>query len=167
MLDNFSSSDGQFGTWATGKLAGGPNVYGTVAQSFTNADWHVTGTVSDWSGMNFWFNGNGATAGTNCNLLDASTYSGGVQLDISGNVGTSGTLGMGITFVNASGMTVSTQYMITVTDSVQTVKIPWASFTGGTIETSRISGISFFFAWASTGATSYAVDMVIDNIGFY
>jgi hypothetical protein len=98
--------------------------------------------------VNFWFNGIGTTSGTNCNLLDASAYSGGIQFDISGNPGPSSTLGAGIDYLNSSGTKVSTRYTITnVTSSVQTVKIPWASFAGGTIDTSKISGINFFFIW--------------------
>jgi hypothetical protein len=168
VLNDFSEYVGKFGSWLPGKITGGPLVFPVSAliQDFSEGTWHVTGTVSQDSGMNFYFNGYGPTEGTYCNLLDASAYTGGVMVDASGDPGPSGTLALIIEYFDGTGATASAQQPIPVTSAVETVKAPWTSFTGGTIDTSKISNITFSFTW-SADLTSYPVDVVLDNVGFY
>jgi hypothetical protein len=167
VLNDFSEYVGKFGTWLPGKITGGPLVFPVSAlnQDFSEGTWHVTGTVSEDSGMNFYFNGYGPTEGTYCNLLDASAYAG-VMVDASGDPGPSGALTLTIEYFDSSGEAASAQQPIPVTSAVQTVKAPWTRFTGGTIDTGKISNIKFSFA-RSSDATSYTVNVVLDNVGFY
>jgi hypothetical protein len=182
-----------FGVYGT-SFSGGTYIYpdsatGLVSDVSAN-NWHITGTVGDYSGLGFYWN--------NCALLDASAYKG-ISMTISGTI-PAGTLFMSVgtaedTITTAWYQTYGTppisptfgtctpksnsQYdgtcgapyaNITVTATPTTVTIPWALLTGGkpqpTVTPSKITGISFYFNWGGTGSVPYPVDVTIDDLSF-
>jgi hypothetical protein len=74
MLNNFtfdpdggSMTDPRFGTFGT-TLSGGGSAYGGLTSDVTGNDWHLVGTISDYSGFGLYFD--------NCNKINASDYAG-------------------------------------------------------------------------------------------
>ena len=107
MITNFtydpdagSTEQVRFGTVGT-TLSGGESSYsnlpgGTVTGNVTQNDWHIMGTVGNYSGFNIYFDTFGG-----CNMIDASAYDG-ITFTIWGTVGQTAsvdnkiTMGVGI-----------------------------------------------------------------------
>ena len=191
-----STSQARFGDSAT-TLSGGTSVWTNSATPLTSDvtqnNWHITGTVDNYSGFNLYLD--------SCNRVDASAYKG-IQFKISGSLG-GGTLRMGMGTLNdavaaswliAHNSTSATatdpgrcmppadatlnQYSQTtckdpeapvpVTASPATISLAWTDFTGGkpvsSVEPKDIISIYWYFVW-TTGA-SYPVDIVVDEVSF-
>jgi alpha-L-fucosidase len=182
----------RFGTY--GALTGGGYVYSgsyPLASDVTQSNWHISGTVGDYSGFGLYFDG--------CNRLDASKYKG-ISFKISGTIGQSNQLTLNVGtlndslaagWINTHGGTSSdpgrcipvsgtSQYYeqgcsnptktISVTDTPTVVSVLWSDFTGGTPDTSvatpsEITNISFTLPWTS-GGTQYPVDVTVDDLSF-
>jgi hypothetical protein len=70
----------RFGTFST-TLSGGEDAYGSLISDVTGNDWHVSGTIADYSGWALYFdNVNG------CNKFDASAFDG-ISFTIWGSAG--------------------------------------------------------------------------------
>ena len=196
LISDFASNSGDFKSadaeWWT-KLFGATFVYPALdacvatqpsfplTQNFSDASWHVTGTVGTYSGLGIWL--------APC-MADLSAYKG-ISFKISGNVGPKGTLIMGVATAGTSKATTTTcspntatcvdgttdatkcagaTKTITVTSAVQTISVLWTDFIGGYPETSPVAnsivGLSWTldWVWNNTAANNYAVDFVIDDI---
>jgi hypothetical protein len=191
-----STSEARFG--AAGTLQGGESYYptaaGTIVSDVTQNNWHLSGTVSDYSGFALYFD--------NCDRVDASAFKG-ITFTISGSVpqGNAITMGVGTVADTPTGEwmlspggkttakptdagrcvpTSGTQYyhpgcadpmaQIPVTSAPVTQQVLWSKLTGGTPVSSpdpaKITTIYWFFPWSGAGATPYAVDITIDDLGF-
>jgi alpha-L-fucosidase len=190
-----STTEVHFGS-GYGVLAGGEYVYPTsgatpLTSDVTNSDWHIRGTVGDYSGFGLYFD--------NCNRIDASKYQG-LSFKISGSLGTSTPLKLQVGTLNDSiapawinthngnssdpGRCIPTsgtgQYSqegcatpnksIPVSDTPTVVNILWGDFTGGSPDVSvatpaEITFISWTLPWTA-GGTPYPVDLVIDDLSF-
>jgi alpha-L-fucosidase len=179
---------------SSGSLSGGEYVYPTSGSSPITSDvslsnWHITGTVGDYSGFGLYFDG--------CNRIDASKYKG-ISFKISGSMG-GNQLTLGVSTLNdaiASGwinthggnstdpgrcipFSGTGQYSeqgcstptktIAVTSTETVVNVLWSDFTGGTPEASvvtpaEITSISWTLPWS--GGTPYPVNIVIDDLSF-
>jgi hypothetical protein len=147
-----------------------------IAQT-TNGDWHVTGTVGDWSGFGLWF---GACT------VDMSAYRG-VSFEISGNVGSSGS----VTLVVPTGPDSTPNACQTNVGSCtggtsckgpsKTIAIPatpgtpivvlWSDLVGGnpvaSPDPSQILGLLWTFDWTDWGgvkSSPYPVDVTVGSI---
>jgi hypothetical protein len=182
-------------------FAGGEFYYPTtgnyaVTSNVSNNNWHMTGTLGDYSGFGLFFD--------NCTRLNASAYRG-ISFTISGSVPQGNMITMGIGTLNnviaASWLNThggdgtlkpgrciptsgTTQYSQTtcadstktvpVTATPTTVTILWNDFIGGKPEAgvtpSDIISVYWFFpppAGAGTATpTTYPVDLVIDDLSF-
>jgi hypothetical protein len=162
-------------------LTGGLFVYPEPALSLDASDGSmmVGGEVADYSGFGVWF--------TSC--IDASAYSG-LSFDISGDVGPSATIKIGLQTngdfpVDVLGMkgactfaTEATKYTECVTpivakdvpESGGTITVAWSEFAGGkpvaTADPSEIVGIEWSFSWAGPSDTAYEADVTVDNLRF-
>ena len=181
---------------STAVLSGGEYIYPTtgsypLVSDVTDSNWHITGTVGDYSGFGLYFD--------NCNRVDASAYQG-ISFTVSGSVGDNneivlnvGTLNDSIAagWINTHGGTTTdpgrcvpetgtNQYdqqdcknptvTIPVSDTPTEVTILWSDFEGGSPEPnvatpSEITFISWSFPWTSDG-TAYPVDLTIDDLSF-
>lgn len=187
-----SDADGTFGDYTT-TFSGGTFIYGDgLTSDVTGSDWHLSGSVADYSGFALFFSV--PTGG--CTLVDASAFSG-IELTISGdtggtpiqiNVGTAGNTISTAWFVANGGDDTPThgrcepaasQYdgtcssgmaSIDVTDTPTTVQIAWDDLTGeapaGSFDPSEITFIGWNFAWAGDAGVPYDVDVTIDDITF-
>jgi alpha-L-fucosidase len=189
-----STSGVHFGVY--GALSGGEYVYPTtgsypLVSNVTESDWHISGTVGDYSGFGLYFD--------NCNRVDASRYKG-ISFKISGSIGQTNQLTLNVGtlndslaagWINTHGGTSSdpgrcipvsgtSQYYeqgcsdptktVSVTDTPTVVSVAWTDFTGGSPDISvatpsEITHISWSFSWTS-GATPYPVDIRIDDLSF-
>jgi hypothetical protein len=204
LITDFTYSSGtdttqvHFGDSTT--LGGGEYVYpapgGSSSYPLTSdmsaSNWHISGTVGDYSGFGFYFD--------NCSRIDASAYKG-ISLKISGDAGSGGitfgvdTLDDSITasWLNSHGSTGATnpgrcnppadstlnQYSqsacanptasIPVTATPVTQTVLWTDFSGGkpesNVKASDIIGIHWNFPWSGTGAP-YPVDITLDDLSF-
>jgi hypothetical protein len=188
-----STTEARFGS--TGTLQGGESFYpSTLVSDVTQSNWHISGTVSDYTGFALYFD--------NCDHLDASKFKG-ITFTISGSVpqGNAITMGVGTIADTPTGAwmlspggkttakatdagrcvpTSGTQYyhpgcgdptaQIPVTAAAVTQQVPWTNLTGGTPLSSPdpagITSIYWYFPWSGAGATPYQVDIVIDDLGF-
>lgn len=197
--DGIQASFGDF----TETFSGGTFVYPSAEQmtmyaltsDVTADNWHITGTVGDYSGFGLYFE--------NCTKFDASTFDG-IQFTISGDVGMGTTLDFR---VGTAANTVSHEWLhdngqtdeppnfgrcippganqydgscsepsvkVTVTDTPSTITILWDELEGGspdaTVTPSELTSI----AWSlpapagvgTEGVTTYSVDLVIDDLRF-
>jgi hypothetical protein len=163
----------------------------------TGNDWHISGTVSDYSGFNLYFDNVNS-----CNKVDASAFSG-MTFTIWGSTA-SMMITMGISTLDdavaygwldahdagsatpAPGNCIPTSgtnqyyhpgcadptyaFAVTGTQAApQTVTVHWTDFTGGqptaAVTPTGILSVYWNVPW-STGATSYPVDIHIDNLAF-
>jgi hypothetical protein len=166
----------------TAEFGGGHYVYpssgGMAITADTAAgDLTVSGTIGTYSGFGLYF----------AHCSDASAFTG-VQFDISGDVGASGMLNFLVQtnetyqirtgeMKGACAWTEATEYsacvppgkMIAVTDTTQTLTIPWTDLMGGvpvsTVSSNQLIGLQFQFAWTD-GGTPYDVNVTIDNVRF-
>jgi hypothetical protein len=190
-----ATSDGvqaNFGV-AGESFAGGTLQYpDTLVSDVTNDNWHISGTVADYTGFGFYFQ-------DACDPLDASGYQG-LQFTISGTLPTGRTLSMWVktsaneipaswilentTTTDAkpnSGTCIpaSAQYdgtckentaTVPVTEAPQLVALNWEDFSGGSpqgsITPDTITGFGFQFSWGGDTDTPYEVDVVLDDLGF-
>jgi alpha-L-fucosidase len=180
----------RFGSY--GSLSGGVYIYPSskITSDVTQSNWHITGTVGDYSGFGLYFDG--------CNRVDASKYKG-ISFKISGSMGTN-PLTLGVATLNdsiaagwintnggdstAPGRCIPTsgtsQYSqqgcstpsktIAVTLEPTVVNVLWSDFSGGSPEASvltpaEITSIAWTLPWSYAG-TPYPVDLVIDDLSF-
>jgi hypothetical protein len=188
-----SETDGSFGDFTT-TFSGGTFTYGAgLVSDVTDSNWHISGSVEDYSGLAVYFSKGDA----GCTLVDASAFSG-IELTISGdsggspiqiNVGTAGNSISTAWFVANGGEDTpnhgrcapasDNQYdgtcssgmaSIPVTDTPTTVQLAWEDFTGempaDSFDPAEITFIGWNFAWAGAADTPYNVDVVIDDIKF-
>ena len=165
--------------------ASAPSQY-PLAQSFTDGNWHITGTIASgqWAGGGVWF-------GSNCPVLDFSAYKG-ISFTISGAVGPSGSISVGVsTASNSKPNTDTTSQDFTclsntatcaiatcsassatvsnITTTPQTVRLLWTDFLGGSPNASpnpaEITGISINPTLDYSGTASpYTLDLIIDDL---
>jgi len=185
-----STKDPRF---SAGTLTGGGSSYGPgLTSDVTQGNWHLSGTVSDYSGFNIYFD--------NCDILDASKYKG-ISFTISGTGATSITMGVGTVEdktsaawliskndkdakATDSGTCTPTSgdnryytpgcadptLAVTVPATAATQTVLWTDLKGGAPSASptptAITSIYWRFDWTGTGGTAYPVDLVIDNLKF-
>jgi len=190
---NASTTEARFGS--SGTLQGGESFYPTTMTSdVTQGNWHLSGTVSDYTGFALYFD--------NCDHLDASAFKG-IRFTISGSVPQGDAITMGVGTINDTPTgtwmlspggdtsalptdagkctpTSGTQYyhpgcgdpttQIPVTAAPVVQNVLWTDLTGGTPDSSptpsEITSIYWYFPWSGAGATPYDVDLVIDDLGF-
>jgi hypothetical protein len=190
-----STKEVRFGI--AGTLQGGQSYYpteaGTLTSDVTQGNWHLSGTVGNYSGFALYFD--------NCDHVDASQFKG-IRFTISGSVpqGNAITMGVGTIDNTPTGTwmkdpggdttalptdsgrctpTSGNQYyhpgctdpqaQIAVPATPTVTEVPWSKLTGGTPvanpKPGEITSIYWFFPW-SEGGTPYAVDLVIDDLEF-
>jgi hypothetical protein len=175
-------------------LGGGEFVYPAALKSdVTQGNWHLTGTIGDYSGFGFFWD--------NCTRVDASAYKG-ISFKISGSVqGNQITMGIGTvgnaitaewliahgdTAVKADApgrcvppATAANKYAqttchdaektIDVSATATTVNVLWGDFSKGaptaTVDPKNIVTVYWFLPWTGTGPT-YEADLTIDDISF-
>jgi hypothetical protein len=178
-------------------LSGGEYVYGgltgaPLVSDTSNSNWHITGSVGDYSGFGLYFNG--------CSRIDASAFKG-ISFKVSSAVISDGitfgvdTLDNTITadWINSHGGSSTgpgrctppadpslNQYSqstctnatasipVTATPTVQ--QVLWSDFAGGKPDAiiakpGEIVGIHWSFTWTGAG-TPYAVDLTLDDLSF-
>jgi hypothetical protein len=175
-------------------LSGTEYVYPTsgtypLTSDVTGNDWHISGTVGDYSGFGLTFDG--------CSRIDASAFHG-ISFTISGSVpqGSAITMGIGTlndtlasSWLNSHGgdgssnpgrciPTVGTNRFtqtscvdavvvipIQATPTVQTIR--WTDFNGGRPEANVTASDILSFYWSLPSPTlTYPVDIVIDDLAF-
>ncbi|HET6147075.1 MAG TPA: hypothetical protein VFH68_06045, partial [Polyangia bacterium] len=185
-FSNFKASSNQamFGVFGT-SFAGGTYQYPrAITSNFTAGNWHIIGTVTDYSGFGLYLS---------CKSNVAAFT--GIQMDVSGtftgNGGDDGGISparvtMGIsqpadelatafsampTWGTCSAHCSSPSREVLLPATTMTVTLPWASFTGGTpvgpLDPAAITGIFFVFPWSGASTAQYTVDVTIDNIRFF
>jgi hypothetical protein len=178
-------------------LSGGEYVYGgltgaPLVSDMSNSNWHITGSVGDYSGFGLYFD--------SCSRIDASAFKG-ISFKVSSTVISDGitfgvdTLDNTITadWINSHGGSSTgpgrctppadpslNQYSqstcanaaasipVTATPTVQ--QVLWSDFTGGKPDANiakpaEIIGIHWSFPWTGAG-TPYAVDLTLDDLSF-
>jgi hypothetical protein len=189
-------SDITFGDFSATSLSGGTFIYPTsaITSDMSGSNWHITGTVGDYTGMGLYFN--------NCALIDASAYRG-ISFTISGTINSPApntlTLGVSIaadtiatswyqTYPEAGAATPNfgrcipassnkydgtcgdPQKAITITSTPTPVTILWGDLIGGkpvaSVNPAEITGVYWFFPWTGAGAASYTIDIIIDDLSF-
>jgi hypothetical protein len=91
--DGGSMTDPRFGTFGT-SWSGGGSVYGGLMSDLTGNDWHLSGTISDFSGFGLYFDKT-VPAALMCSKVDASAFAG-VRFTIWGSIPSPNQLTMGI-----------------------------------------------------------------------
>ena len=161
-----------------------------LTSDVSGSNWHITGTVGDYSGMGLYWNV--------CSLFDASAFKG-ISMTISGSIPAPNTLSLS---VGTAEDTIATAWYvqyepatakptfgtctppgsnkydgtcnwpsgsIPVTATPTKGTILWANLTGGKPQASvtpgKLTGISFYFSWSGT-TTKYPVDITIDDLSF-
>ena len=179
-------------------LGGGEYVYGgltgaPLVSDTSNSNWHITGSVGDYSGFGLYFD--------NCNRVDASAFKG-ISFKVSDTAISDGMITFGVDtldntitadWINSHGGSSTgpgrctppadptlNQYSqstcanatasipVTATPTVQ--QVLWSDFTGGKPDANiekpaEIIGIHWSFTWTGAG-TPYAVDLTLDDISF-
>jgi hypothetical protein len=197
LINDFTAPDGGVTSatdprFTAGAMTGGGSSYGpTLTSDVTQGNWHFTGSVSDYSGFNIYFD--------NCDVIDASKYKG-IAFTISGNVTQGITMGVGTVADKASAAWLISKadtqakatdsgtctptggdnryytpgcqdptLAIPVTTAPTPQKILWTDLAGGaplaSPDPKMLTSIYWIFQWSST-ATAYDVDLVIDDIKF-
>ena len=173
-------SQATFGVYNTSFNGGTYQYPAAIAATFTGMNWHMTGTVGDYSGFGLYLQ---------CKS-DVSAFTG-IQFDIGGTFagGDGGTSAAHVTMnignpvdeldtAHASmpptwgtctaGCAAPTRDVLIPATSA-TVTAPWTSFGGGTpvgsLDPTQILYVAFAFPWSGT-MTPYTVDITIDNIMF-
>ena len=189
--DGGSTTEPRFGVFGT-SWSGGGSAYGSLTSDVTGSDWHLSGTISDYSGFGLYFdNVNNAM----CNKINASAFKG-IQFTIWGTVPSAITMGVPIVAdappgtwlksVNATGVTGNepgrclpgasmTQYYhpdcadpiysFTVTGTQaapQTVSVMWSSFTGGNARPSVMPSEITGMYWYMTWAGAASTPYAVD-----
>ncbi len=170
----------RFGIYGT-TFAGGTYQYpGAITSAFTGMNWHLTGTVGDYSGFGLYLS---------CKS-DVSAFTG-IQLDIGGTFSDSDggisaarvTMGVGTsadefdtahaamppTWGTCTTGCSSPSRNVPISATSTTVMAPWSSFVGGMPvglpDPTQLLSVFFSFPWSGT-QTPYTVDITIDNIMF-
>jgi len=167
-----------------------------VASDVTMGDWHMSGSIGDYSGFGIYLTG--------CNQLDASQYEG-ISFSIVGNVAMGGVLAFNVAtaaddisylWLNAQtpppeplaaanpgrclpamgqydGTCTTPSFQVPVTATKTTIEVRWDDLVGGrpsALNPAEITDIRWIFP-APTGAgtttpVTYDVDLYIDDIRF-
>jgi hypothetical protein len=168
----------RFGIFGT-NFAGGTYQYPTsIVSTFTAMNWHLTGTVGDYSGFGLYL----------ACKSDASAFTG-IQLDISGTFGNGDggtsaarvTMGVGTpvdefdsghasmppTWGTCATGCASPTRDVPILATTTTFQALWSSFTGGMPvsqpDPTQLLYVFFAFPWSGT-QTPYPVDVTIDNV---
>jgi hypothetical protein len=158
---------GDGGTCTTSNANGLTSSLSSCDQQPTPGVWTISGTVSTWSGagISFW-----------C-PVDASTYSG-VQFDISGDIGPSGTVTFGITFCTDTSLATcqTGEKKVTVTSSTPTASVLWSELAstladggpGPEVNRNVITAMSWAFGWywPEDGGAPYQLNAKLDNLAW-
>jgi hypothetical protein len=190
------TTEAHFGNSTT--LEGSEYVYPGAGTSFpltsdvTQSNWHITGTVGDYSGFGVvWYS---------CSVVDASAYKG-IQFMVSGTIGNTSPMTLGVSTLNSAitaewiaahngsstdpGRCVpisgTSQYYeqgcadpvkdFTVSATPTQVKVLWSEFAGGSPDAyvktpNEITHIYWRLPWSGSGSATYPVDIVIDDLSF-
>jgi hypothetical protein len=178
-----------------GVLSGGGSVWGGLASEVVAGTWHISGTVTDYAGFNFYID--------NCTPINASAYKG-LSFTLSGgatNQGTPVTLGMSTindtpsaAWLISKGDTQAKEtdpgtctptsgngryYHPGCADPSKSIDVPtaatpvsvlWTDLTGGQPDVSpkpdQIIAMYVNLPWTGSGATPYPADLTIDNLSF-
>lgn len=170
-----------WGDYSPGSFSGYSYTYptGNITQDISGSSWHISGTVSDYSGIGLGF----------ICQNDASMFTG-VSFTIKGNPGSTGqmllSMGTAANDVNKidgssslgrcvpaateyDGTCLSPRVTVPVSTAVATIKLKWADFKGGkprdSVDPKEISSLAWAFDWIA-GATPFPVDVTIDDIVF-
>jgi hypothetical protein len=191
--DGAAPTEVSWGNFST-TFSGETNIYGPgLTSDVSKGNWHISGTVSDYSGLQLLFN--------NCDHLDASKFTG-ISLTISGSVPHGNAITMAVATIadtpsatwlqangdttvaaNASGICVptsGTQYYhpgcgdptasVPVSSTATPVNLTWSQFTGGQPDASpnpaQITSIYWLIPWTGSTDTSYPVDITIYGLSF-
>ncbi len=195
-------SQASFGDF-TETFSGGTFVYPNAEEmtmypltsDITDDNWHITGTVGEYSGFGLFFN--------ECTKFDASAFDG-IEFTISGDVGMGKTIDFRVgtaadtvshEWLHANGQTAepanfgrclppgSNQYdgscsepvvTVTVTETPTVVTVLWDDLTGGSPEASVTPSELTSISWAlpapagvdTQAVTTYSVDLVVDDLRF-
>jgi hypothetical protein len=143
-----------------------------LASNPCGGNWHITGSVGDYSGFGFWLE--------TC-MVDMSDYSG-ISFKIGGDVGPTGQLKVQVSHsaniapdtckTNKGTCTVDgcapASATIDVSTTSKVVTLSWSDFTGGVPEAgvnpAEITGIAFALDCADCMATPYDLDVTIDDL---
>ena len=183
ILDFASVTDptqARFGVFGT-TFAGGTYQYpGAITSSFTDMNWHLTGTVGDYSGFGLYLScKSDVSAFTGIELDIGGTFSdgdGGISAArVSMGVGTpadefdTAHASMPPTWGTCTTGCTSPSRNVPISATPTTVMAPWSSFVGGvpvtTPDPTQLLSVFFAFPWSGT-QTPYTVDITIDNIMF-
>ena len=146
----------------------------TLSMACSSGTIHVTGSYQA-SGGAATVDGNGGfglnlqttfpDAGPGCQMISGAGLTG-VTLDVTDTVLPNNHFLVGVNLANGN----QAEYKATLVAGVQTVQIPWASFTMknqcGSVPGPGIVGFYFVYDWFNDGA-AHTVDMTMGNLGFY
>jgi hypothetical protein len=166
-ITDFNSVDSATGDFANAGLTGYVFTLGGLNRDLSGGTLHVAGSAAAYAGFGVAFD-----------CVDASMYSG-ISFKISGNAGASGMLSVAVdteadTARESGGTCVAGPTMcfppaknITV-GADTTVSVAWADLMGGmprsSVDPTRIHAVVWTFAYA---ASSYAVDVTVDDLAFW
>jgi hypothetical protein len=196
LIADFAAGATAFSAFGMGPIAGGTYVYPgcsntigdpvppfPLSSDFSGGNWHITGTVGDYSGFGIYWScsvpDGGMYAYTGC-TLDASMFTG-IQFDIMGNAGPTGKVTFNLTSANEATpdpknpscntcdkeASACTGYSmpITLSSTVQTVKVKWSDITGvPAFDPAHV--VPFQWQLDFTTNMNYPVDITVDNITF-
>jgi hypothetical protein len=173
----------QFGDFTT-MFSGGTFQYpAAITSNFTGGNWHITGTVMDYSGFGIYISCKTNVAGFT-----------GLQMDVSGNFTSNGvddaavpaarvTMGISqpadqldtahsteVTWGTCVANCNAPSRNIMLPATTTTMMLPWTSFVGGTpvgpLDPTAILGFYFVLPWSGASTSQYNVDITIDNLMF-
>jgi hypothetical protein len=193
--DATSTTEASWGDFTT-TFSGGTLVYpDSVTSDVSDNNWHLSGTVEDYTGFGFYFS---VPAG-GCGLIDASAFKG-FSFKVSGTLPSGRSLKMWVaTAATAVSYDWYTAHDITdkdpgfgrcqpqsdneydgtckngeaavpVTDTEETVTLKWADFVGGkpesTPNTKEITSFGFYVSWSGADDSPYEFDITFDDLSF-
>ena len=192
------STDTEQVTWGdfTTTFSGGSLVYpDSITSDVSNNEWHVSGTVDDYTGFGFYF----SVPTGKCGLIDASAFKG-FSVEVSGTLPSGKKLMMWVATADTSvsykwykdngidkdpgfgrcnpassdneydGTCKNAEAEVPLSDSAKTVTLKWSDFTGGkpetTVDPEEITGFGFYVTWAGDSDTPYDFDITFDDLSF-
>ena len=177
------SNQARFGVFGT-TFAGGTYQYpAAIMSSFVGGNWHMTGTVADYSGFGLYLSCKSNVAGFTGLQMDISGTFTSNLVDDGGAAPARVTMGISqpadqldtahsteVTWGTCAANCNAPGLNIPLTAITTTVTLPWTSFVGGTpvgqLDPAGITGIFFTFPWDGASTAQYAVDVTIDNVRF-
>jgi hypothetical protein len=195
-LDGGAAGDARFGgngKLAGGSFISPADGANALHQDLSQNNWHISGTVATYSSFGLYLDNCDRIDASKFKGI-TFTLSGTAPNGVTLNVGTVGDTPTP-TWMKANGKTtakttdsgrcvptqdtqnqyyapgcVSPNKNIPVTSAPTVVSVTWADLTGGAPDASpnpaELTSLSWSFQWAESGVAPYAVDVVIDNLGF-